>query len=50
MGYKPRKMTMAAMIKKKIAQGPNRDDLMLAMDEDFDMGSNRPRLVKQPAP
>ena len=40
MGFKPRKVTLATVIKKKLAAGPTRDDLVLALDEDFELGSS----------
>ena len=52
MGFKPRKMTVATMIKRKLAAGPTRDDLVLALDDDFEIFTNRKTnpLDKTPNP
>ena len=52
MGFKPRKMTVATMIKRKLAAGPTRDDLVLALDDDFEIVTKRNSkpLYKSPDP
>ena len=40
MGIKPRNITLATVIKKKLAAGPTRDDLVLALDEDFELNAS----------